>query len=104
MDTPMQTHVLGGTHYKLKLPAVITIPNCSVILYPCLKSYKWRKWSEEETELLVPMRSSSLRILILFCYSPILALCSVVHSQTTMGSTVPSDHFCPIHVTAKKLL
>lgn len=95
MDTHTQIHVLGCTCSKSKLPALITIPNYTVILYSSWKSYKWGKYSEE-IELLVPMYSSSLPILIFFCYSLILFVCSIEHSQTRISSTVPSYHFCPI--------
>lgn len=108
MDIYTQTYMLSCTCSKSKLPALITIPNCTVILFSCLKSYKWGKQSEEEVELPVPMYSSSLLTLVLFCYSFILSVFSVENSQTRMGSTVPSYHICPIwllknHYISQKL-
>lgn len=50
-NTLTNTHkknVLGCTCSKLKLPALIAIPNCTVTLHSCLKSYKQGIQSEEE--------------------------------------------------------
>lgn len=102
MDTHMQTHMLGCTCSKLELSALITIPNCTVILCFCLKSYKWGKQFEKEIELLVPMYSSSLPILILFGYSLILSVFSVENSQHAQLSHL--SHLAakePLHLTGK---
>lgn len=97
-QTHTHMHVVGCTCSRSKLPALITILNCT-ILYSCLKSYKWGKYSAE-IEFFIPMCSSSLPILI-FCYSLIFSVFHVEQYQTRMGNTVLS---LLSHLAAKESL